>query len=340
MARPDTFTAEEIEWLIENYSTSSWDEILSNINKTKTQIISKAHYLNIKRSVEYSAYTKEEDELIRAVYDYSTDSTLMKNVEKLVNERLNKRTVSSVLNRARRLGCRVRHEWTNNEDDFLRKNYLTMTVKELKECLENHSRESVYNRLRHLGLTDAPMFAYSDSDKQFVRDNYLHMSDIEIGDVLHRKPQSIKELRRKLRLYRRDPEETNYLSVLRFIQANNKDWKKESMNNCGYKCVITHGKFDDIHHLYSKNLILQDALQNLGFCIDDIDINKCSDSIKESILKEFLKEQNKHPLGVCLTKELHRSFHIQYGFGNNTPEQFEKFVDSITQNDAYNMHIA
>lgn len=39
---------------------------------------------------------------------------------------------------------------------------------------------------------------------------------------------------------------------------------------------------------------------------------------------EFIKQELSHPLGVCLTKELHDLFHIVFGM-DNTPEQFYEF---------------
>lgn len=332
MARPDTFTKEEIEWLKYNYADKSWDEILEHVNHTKTQIVSRAHKLGIRRVRESCNYTPEEDTAIKEFYESLGYAELNDRIEEFVKTYFPHRTVNAIRLRAHRLGCTVRKKWMKEEDEYLKCNYLTMTVNELTSHFDNHSRESVYNRMRMLGLINAPTFAYSEADREFIKNNYLVLSDEEIGEVLHRRAQSIKECRRKLGMYRVDRDAgTHYLDMLRFLQANNTQWKKESMIQCDYKCVITNGAFDDIHHLYAKNLILNDALKNLGLDKDAIDINTCSEEIRNSILNEFISEQAKHPLGVCLTKNLHRAFHIKYGFGNNTPEQFEEFVNNISQ---------
>lgn len=170
------------------------------------------------------------------------------------------------------------------------------------------------------------MYKYSNDDIQFVRENYLFMSDEELGKCLHRRGNSIKELRRKNKIYRKDLcAPTNYRGVLMFIQANNTEWKKRSMESCGYKNVIDGDAFNDIHHLYAKNLILNQALENIGMKMPD-DINALSEDEKNIILRAFFEEQGKYPLGVCLNKRQHILFHRQYGFGWNTPEQFVDFI--------------
>ena len=78
-------------------------------------------------------------------------------------------------------------------------------------------------------------------------------------------------------------------------------------------------------------MIINTVLERLGLPLD-IDINQCSSDDKKNILKEFFTEQDKYPLGVCITADLHHKFHAIYGFGYNTPEQFFEFAERFPQN--------
>lgn len=99
------------------------------------------------------------------------------------------------------------------------------------------------------------------------------------------------------------------------------------MNN-KYKCVLTGNRFDDIHHIYGLNLILNEVLDIL-----DIDVKSTMNDYTEdelsSILNMFRIKQAEYPLGVCLCKEVHMLFHNKYGYGNNTEEQWEEFVKNF-----------
>lgn len=325
MARPDTFTEEEKSWLKENYSTAPWETILFTINnKTKVQIISKASKMNLLRTnSECSLFNKSEDDIIRKYYSQI-------GAKGIANRYLSHRSVASISSRAYLISVHKKGFWTEEEDEIITTNYYEMPMSELVKLLPARTKSAVHCRIKQLGLNGAPMYKYTEEDIAFVKENYETMSDKELGEVLHRAPASIKEMRRKNQLYRKDPSlSTNYMNVLRFIQANNSEWKKKSMESCGYKCVISGEDFDDIHHLYAKNLILEQALKTEGFTMPE-DINSCSDELKQRILSAFLKEQDKHPLGVCLNKFYHRRFHAIYGFGNNTPEQFQEFCQRMS----------
>ena len=117
------------------------------------------------------------------------------------------------------------------------------------------------------------------------------------------------------------------LAPLRILLRNRIGaWKRESVKNANGKCALTGENYEVIHHLYSFNSIVIDALNELNINLRC----KISDYTFEEI--EMLSDKvielhNLHPLGVCLKKEVHSLFHSLYGYGNNTPEQFEQFKD-------------
>ena len=110
-----------------------------------------------------------------------------------------------------------------------------------------------------------------------------------------------------------------------FLRNKLTNWKKESIKNSNYKCVITGNKFDDIHHLYPFNKIVEEI-----FLLSNLDKKvKVSDYLDDELeilvnLSEQLHFQ--YPLGVCLTRDMHNLFHETYGKLNNTPEQFYEFL--------------
>lgn len=115
-------------------------------------------------------------------------------------------------------------------------------------------------------------------------------------------------------------------TISQYLRGQELDWKKQSMKNCNYKCVLTGERFDVIHHLYGFNKIVYKVLGKLGIELGIKDtVNNLTDEQLDELKQIFLDEINNYPLGVCLTEEVHRLFHSEYGYGNNTPEQFEEF---------------
>lgn len=315
------WSQDEIDWFINNYPYSDLYYMSEYLEMSIDSIRHLASKLGLKRK-KNGTFTAEEDELIARYWPDMPE-------DEFVEKYMPHRTVRGIQVRASKLGVVRRNKWTDLEDEFLVQNYTKYTIQELSDMIKTHSRESVYNRLKKLGLTSAGTFKYSANDIEYIRSNYLSMTDGEIGVLLNRSEIGIKIMREKLGLYRLDPTSDNkYISILKFIQANNTLWKKESMERCGFKCVISGDVFDDIHHVYAKNMILSDIIEQYNL-EEDFDINTCDESLRQELLRGFLNEQAKHPLGLCLSKDLHKLFHIKYGFGNNTPEQFIEFVNDV-----------
>lgn len=118
-------------------------------------------------------------------------------------------------------------------------------------------------------------------------------------------------------------QELNLSPLNKRLRSSIHEWRKDSEESCDYKCVLTGSHEYDVHHLYSFNKIIIDALEDLNI---DTKSEYTGDEI--SNIQERVRYLHKrHPLGVCLRKDLHLLFHSMYS-KDNTPEQFEEFKEN------------
>ena len=73
-------------------------------------------------------------------------------------------------------------------------------------------------------------------------------------------------------------------------------------------------------------MIVDELIQQEGIDIGNFEIDTIQQCERKQLFQKFKILQEKYPLGVCLTKDIHLEFHSQYGYGNNTPDQFLEFV--------------
>lgn len=113
-----------------------------------------------------------------------------------------------------------------------------------------------------------------------------------------------------------------------YLQNRITRWKKESIKQCGGKCVISGEKYDDIHHVYSFNSIFKESIKELNFELKENAGDYKKDDLK-LLLKKLRELHMRYPLGACLTRDWHMKFHNIYGYGDTTPEMWYEFLEKI-----------
>lgn len=223
------------------------------------------------------------------------------------------------------------YQWTDSEIEILKNNYVYGSIIELKELLPNHSYDSITSKAMRLGLKCREF--WSNEEIEILKKYYPTSTSDQMCNLLpkrNKKTIIMKacELGIHTLIFEQNQLNPKIKSLSSFLRENNQQWRNESMKACHYKCVITGEKFDDIHHIHGLNLIIQETLEISGLDIKN-DINDYTESEIKLLLDSFYDVQSKYPLGKCLTKDIHKKFHSIYGYGNNTEEQWNDFIQII-----------
>lgn len=303
------------------YPSCSIEELQKEFPVSEKTIKKIASSLKVKReNTRNSNYTSREDEIL--LCGISNGKTVAE-----IQEEIPWRSIKSIQSRLEKISDIKRQYWTDEEENLLKCIYETLPLDETMQMFPNRTRNAIVAHAMKLGLhAYIDTRYYSPEEEAFIRDNYNTMSDKEISMVLGRSLSSIKNHRVLMGIYRKKPGNTNYENVSIYVRRHNQQWKKDSMKNCNFVCVITGERFDEIHHLVSLNSILKNVYNKLNLDENNFNINELTDNEKDEFLRYVYEEQSKYPLGICLKKDIHNEFHKQYGYGNNTVEQFEEFL--------------
>lgn len=112
------------------------------------------------------------------------------------------------------------------------------------------------------------------------------------------------------------------------LRSETKDWFDESAKFCNYKCVITGGEFDNIHHTTAFRNIVDNVFENTGI---EVRQKVCDYPEEEfSILRKELKKlHNGYGFGACVNYDVHKLFHDNYGYTKFSPYDFLDFIYRI-----------
>ena len=312
---PYKMTDDDLEFLREHYPKRDWTCIKSrfpNLSKSAiTQVASKN-----KISSNYK-WTQHEIDILTKHYSTS-DNDLLKSL-------LPNRSLCSIQTKAGKLGLKKVFPWTNEEDEILYEYYHKLPLNKICELLPSRTKEAIITHCMKLNLKG--FTKYTSDEESFIIEHWEDLSDYELGIYLNKNRHAIQMKRLQMGLLR-NQNRPLYSDLSNFIRGNIYEWKKRSMQNCNYKCVVTGDRFDDIHHIFSVNILIQETMNKIhlpskksfqDYSLDELDL----------ILSTFISVQNSYPLDVCLRRDIHDLFHKIYGYGDNNLEQWNDFLSYI-----------
>lgn len=112
------------------------------------------------------------------------------------------------------------------------------------------------------------------------------------------------------------------------LRSESKDWQRKSMDFCDYKCVITGGGFDNIHHTTAFRDIVDQVFELTNICIKEQVCDYTDDEF--SILRKACHDLHiMYGYGACINKDVHKLFHDTYGYTQFAPYNFLEFIYDI-----------
>lgn len=310
------YTDDDILFLKENYPCGNWDAIFKRFpNANKTTIYQKMSELGIKQ-INESKWTNRELDILRDNYAFGNVNNIC--------ELLPGRSYKAITTKAKRIGLYTREFWTDEEKKLLLNVYSNTPLNDVEKLFPNKNRNSIIHQAMKLNITSFDKNIWTFEDDQYIKDNWELQPDIIMAKNLHRTQRAVQARRLFLGIYRRDMDCLTYESLSKYIRGNIQKWKNDSMKNCNYKCIFTGSKEFQIHHLYGVSNIIDDVMKENNFKIYD-NFSDYTDEELKNILSAFIEEQNKYPLGVCVSRNIHVLFHSLYGQYYNTPEQWYQF---------------
>lgn len=109
------------------------------------------------------------------------------------------------------------------------------------------------------------------------------------------------------------------------LRENIYEWKQKSMELCEYKCVLTGGEFDNIHHLIPFNGIIKECVYELGLEILS-SLGEYEEEDRENLISLIKNKHELYGLGLCLHKDIHKLFHDTYSYIEFNVDNFKEFI--------------
>lgn len=238
------------------------------------------------------------------------------------------RDVDEIKRKAISLGLTSSREWTKEEIDILIRNYSNKPISEVMKLLPNRTKSSILGQAKPQNLKSFYYLSrkYTQEENDYLKENYLIKTNKELAEHLNRNETGIAQHLWALNLYRPN-DKSGYNDLAEYIRGRLIPWIKQIKYDNNFTCALTGAKSNIIvHHIRGFSLILNEAIDKINFPIYD-NVSDYSDEQLDKIFNTFYSLQESYKNYICLTESVHKQFHAIYGYGNNTEEQWNEFVN-------------
>ena len=242
------------------------------------------------------------------------------------------KSVEEIKRRAKYIGITTSRNWSNDEIEILIKSYSYIDMEELQKLIPNRTSIAICRKAIILGLKSKFYLEhlYSDNENEYLKNNYLHKSNEELGKDLNRTPDGIAQHLLVLDLHR-PTEIDSYKNLKNYIRCRLSSWRDSIRESCDFTCALSGERSNIVvHHIRSFNLLFNETIEIINFPLYD-SISEYTQKQLDDFLLAFLDIQESYGEYICITQYIHDNFHRIYGYGNNTLEQWNDYIENNFQ---------
>lgn len=288
-----------------------FERVMTTINKGKN------HFCSKECSFEYYGWSKDDIGTLKKYYGKIPTINIQSKLSKYYS-------YGAIKRRALELNLGSNPFWSDEENELLINNYSYKTIEDVMLLLPNRTKLAIIGHARSLNIKSYSYLKsrYTKEEETFIINNYLKMSNVELASHLNKSVESICKRLVILGLVR----PYCLTNINTYIRRRLEDWKKKYKESCNYTCAITGSRSNIVvHHIRSFNLLIKETIDILDFQLKDDPNDYVPDELDE-FTELFMEIQESYGAYICITESIHKLFHKEYGYGNNTEEQWEEFV--------------
>lgn len=279
------------------------------------------HFCSEECKHEVMCWSKEDEDILRKYYGKLSYKEILKKLNRSIQPH-------SLYRKALDLGIvKPANIWTNEEVEILINNYSIKPMSEVMKLLPGRTQYAILGQARKYDLKSYFYLnrLWSDSEIQYLKDNYIDKSYEDMSNELGRTIMAIKVRMYLLNLHK-PTEISNYDNLYNYIRQRLVPWRNKVREEHDYTCEITGSRSNIVvHHIRSFNLLLEECVDILNFPIYD-DFGLYTQEQLDYFMESFLELQELYGAYVCISESVHKNFHKKYGYGDNTLEQWNEFI--------------